>query len=452
MAERGRDRPGPRETPEHPETPRTTPETSEVSEAPQSPDAAAKSEAPEASSGTSEPASTPEPASTSEPAASAQDTHEGARGFFPRRPRSVSFRTLLSPLVVGALAFGLLLGTLLGGPAIRWVGDRVAGDDTYCWDALSEKDVGWFFTGGEFRSDVNQPLSGPVESEETRMDRLAPKAPQHAAQDPGGALCRLTGGYASLIVTVRQLDSDARYGAWGRQHLTTGLEPMVQGLPGMAGSDHAWLKLPTECLATSSKQPPSVVSVTGDVYRRDVSRQELVERYARVAVSVGNAALERHGCEERLPLGESGRLTSGTSGTAAKGEAGTSALCGLDIKSDLPSRVREKYIRGGTPGGPVRVCQSQSDSGQLQFRLVAVNDPTLLDVILPHPRPPGMRVMTVRCEQYEMTFAGEAAERRSGARDEEKVPLSTLLGKFAKQEARHHGCGPVKVKQVPADN
>lgn len=413
MTERGQDDPDARETPETPEV----------------------SEAPEASSG------------TSEPAEAAQDTHEGVRRFLPRPLRSVGFRALLSPLVVGTLAFGLLLGTLLGGPAVRWVSERMSGDEAYCWGALSEEDVRWFFVRGELKGMADKPLGGPVESEETRMDRIAPKAARHGAQDPGGALCRLTGGYASLIVTVRQLDSDARYGAWGRQHLNPGLEPMAQGLPGMAGTNHAWLKLPEECQVSKGEQPPAVVSVTGDVHRRDASRQELTERYARVAVSVANAALERHGCEERLPLGESALA----SGTAAKGQDGTTALCGLDIESDLPSWVREKNVDGGTLGGPVRVCRAQQDGGTRQFQLIAVNDPTLLDVILPYPRPPGTRVMTMRCEQYEMTFAGEAKQRGSGlSGGDEQIPLTTLLTKFAKQEARHHGCGPVKVTQVQA--
>ena len=375
------------------------------------------------------------------PASSGTGEGDGGAARTPTTGRLGRLRSLVSLPVIGAL----LLGTVLGGAGVLWVSEREDGSeqadgDGFCWGALSEKNVRWFLRSGD---DPALPDDVPVRSEES-----LPHSPRIGSfgSDSPSAHCRLTteSGTKRLDVSVKVLDDLDAYGGWQGDHVHARLTPMAGGLPGMAGPRNAWIVLPTDC-PTAKSGRGLVVSVAG------TATQDLDERtepgspeFAHAAVSVANTVLAEHGCDGRLPVNkEPLRQLAGDNPTARLEQM--RRQCGLDLKDDLPDWVMAKDVFGGQLGGPIRVCESRRPNESLPaFRLIAVNDPSLREVILPSPRPEKLRLMTVPCQQYELTFAGEAlTPTREG-----KVPLTKLLRKFAEQEARHRGCDPKKVRET----
>ncbi|WP_406057904.1 hypothetical protein OG462_14790 [Streptomyces sp. NBC_01077] len=367
--------------------------------------------------------------------------------------RAMRDRTARVAVVAG------LVGVLLGAGAVAWRTDTLplVSGSAPCWDSLGEGTLTALFgEDREIRSEEQDLGSSP------RADGLT------------YGQCRMAGlqGGERRQVEIRVHELDGQYGMdahrWPAEFLEPDMVSLGAGLPGMANTSRAWLALPESCFGERRRDFSAATVVDVASGRAGVDRhpdlphwEEDRDALARAAVDAANGAMRALGCTDTYSA--PGALPEASDWEPRR----TDTLCGIKgftLPAGFSAERREALSRErfGGDGGPARVCEVGWMQPNTYLRFTTVVDPALADVFARDVMRGGSLVQGLKgYGSLSETRAAYRAKCGTGsvvflveqkrALDDGTFDLTrALLPGYVAAEAERIGCGPEKLKPMPA--
>ncbi|MFJ8752433.1 hypothetical protein ACIREO_24320 [Streptomyces sp. NPDC102441] len=357
----------------------------------------------------------------------------------------------------GVAVIGGLVGALLGWGVMAWRSDELP---------LVERDVCW----GSLSPDVAHALFSDtdVRSRELPLRRATEDHMHTECSMQGFGADELESEVTASVRTLGELRG-AQAWSWTEEYLSSRMTPLGDGIPGMASSTRAWVKLPSSCAERyyepGEKPPLRVVSLASDASDPEgqnvVDARRGLDAMSRAVVRLANGVMERYGCDARYD--DPQKLPRAPEGNELP-DVDADRLCGIrGVRLPEWAREFEAKAVGTTPGTPaaggVRACDVRQPFGPSRLRLLTVADPELAGVVSralgnratglggdgQGAYAGGLSVYTADCRSGRVAFVAYEPEKDGGSHDDESLALA-VLPSYVKEEAKRVGCGEVNVK------